>query len=130
MIPRILIGVLVCAIVAWLLIGLRAVILEQQGIDAFTRSRLQNQRELTAARDDFTRAAELTPDHLPELLEVRLLAFTRRRGQALALARHVAEAEPASVEAWALVASLATPEHPALVAQARARLRALSPQVH
>ncbi len=87
-------------------------------------SRAAREASLRRAIADTRSAQSLHPgDHGPLSLQIYLYAFANRRDRALAAADALIKAEPQNRLGWLALADL----DPSRAAQARARLRALSP---
>lgn len=128
MAARIALGVLVLAVLAWLVIGLRNARLENEAADALGSSPdTAPPARLAEARDAYRRAAELNPDTGPEVREAGIANFRGRPREALAVLRRVVDREPENFDAWLLIASAADDVDPALAARARERARELNP---
>ena len=131
MIARIaVVGAAVVAI-AWLATGLHAADLERRANDvgANQPGKFSIPNAERASRF-YERSRRFNPDTRPILLEANLLSFFRAgNDRALALAREVTRREPDNVNAWAIVAGMASRLDPPLAVRARRRIRELSPPV-
>jgi hypothetical protein len=129
---RPLIAVVALVALAWLAIGLRSTLLEENGRDALARSegsRLAAD-DLAQALDDLDGARFANPGTTTRLVEARLLAADGRPDAALAVAEEVAADEPENIEAWVLVhlAALATKDD-RRAEHSLAAIRGLNPQL-
>jgi hypothetical protein len=131
MIARITVLVVAAAAIAWLGTGLHAADLEARGtnVGANQPGKFSIPRAREASRF-YDRSRRFNPDTRPILLEANLLTFFRAgNDRALALAREVTRQEPDNVNAWAIVAGMASRLDPPLAVRARQRIRELSPPV-
>ena len=132
MLTRIAVISVAIVAIAWLATGLHASDLELHGNAVGARAqaaRLDFAQAQRAARP-YERARAFNPDTRPILLEANLLSFFRAgNDRALALAKDVARREPDNVNAWAIVAGMATRLDPPLAVRARRRIAELSPPV-
>jgi hypothetical protein len=96
--------VLALCVGAWLVVGYRAIKLEEKGQAAVTDLRdgpisPAKQRDAFDALDD---ARFLNADQAPNLIEGNLSLFTSDRQRAVALAREITTKEPQNVSGWFL----------------------------
>lgn len=127
MLARALLLVAALAVGGWLLVQERAARAESE----LTHLAFATKGPVDAAhvRSLLATDRRLNPDHRSDLFEGVLLARDGRPGAAVAALRRAVAAEPENVEAWALLASAAARQDPALATRARARVRALAPPV-
>jgi hypothetical protein len=131
MLARIAVLVVAAAAVVWLATGLHAADLEQRAtnIGANRPGNFSIPKAREASRL-YERSRRFNADTRPILLEANLLSFFRAgNDRALALARAVTRREPDNVNAWAIVAGMASRVDPPLAVRARRRIRELSPPV-
>jgi hypothetical protein len=117
-------------VLGWLVLGLRAVRLEDQATAVIDRARAgdavsgEDERQ---ARDRLRRARELSPDLGPMIKEGQLLEALGRRREADLVARAVALEEPDNLQAWFL-ALAASPDDQSRESSL-AQLRRLNPYI-
>jgi hypothetical protein len=132
MIARISVLFVAVVAIAWLATGLHAANLERHAneVGAASSSGRPDFHQAQRAASLYERARAFNPDTRPILLEAGLLSFFRAGNlRALRLARDVIGREPDNVNAWAIVAGLATRLDPPLAMRARQRIAKLSPPV-
>lgn len=129
MIARLALVMIAATALAWQVIGVREVHLENAGTHAAAASLRGDTSGLAQAHELLRRAGALSLDREPEFRELQILSSLDRRREALALARRLAGHERDNVMAWITIARLARDQDPALAAQAQARVRALKPAV-
>lgn len=131
MIARVAVVLVAAVVIAWLATGLHAADLEQRATNVGANR--PGQFSIPKAREAsrfYERSRRFNPDTRPILLEAGLLSFFRAgNDRALALAREVTRREPDNVNAWAIVAGMASRLDPPLAVKARRRIRELSPPV-
>jgi hypothetical protein len=125
------IGLVVFAgfVLAWLAVGLRAVVLEDRA-DAVlerTAARTASPEEVHHAERWLDQAAKLNPDRGPDLKKVRLLHEVGRDRDTLGITTQVVADEPENLDAWYLI--YATDHDPARRSAALARMRGLNPYI-
>jgi hypothetical protein len=117
-------------VLAWLMLGARAVRLEDQASAVTDRARAGEAvaaAEVEQARERLGDARELSPDQGPSIREGQLLEAVGRKAEADFIARSVALAEPDNMQAWFLAWVAATDEE--AKERALAQLRRLNPFV-
>src|SRR6188472_3926432 len=120
MLARTLLVVAALAAGGWLFVQERAARAESR----LTHLAFETKRPVDAAEARSLLATDrrLNPDHRPDLFEGVLLAREGRPRAGVAALRRAVAAEPENVEAWALLASAAARQDPALATRARARV--------
>jgi hypothetical protein len=125
---RAVLALLAVLVLAWLLVGARAVRLEDQASAVTDRARAGeplSAAEVEQARQRLQAARDLSPDKGPSIREGQLLEAVGRRAEADFLARSVAVIEPDNMQAWFLAWVTATDED--AKERALAQLRRLNP---
>jgi hypothetical protein len=120
-------GSLACA--AWLAAGLGPVRDQAAAVALVSGPRAPAPATVDRSERLLRRAAAATRSREPDLRRAQLLLFAGREAAAVRVALGVVRDEPANAEAWTVLARAATVGDPALAARARARFRALNPQV-
>jgi predicted Zn-dependent protease len=124
MAARVLLVVIALAAGGWLLVQERAASAEQD----LTRIAFEN-GDLADAKRLLAADRRLNPDHRADLFEAVILGRQGDFRGAVAAIQRVTRAEPENIEAWGLLASVATRTDQKLAAEAQARARRLSPPV-
>jgi predicted Zn-dependent protease len=112
----------------WLVLGLRAVRLEEQANATIQRARTGPvaPADVNRALDDLAEAGRLSPDQAPLIDQGELLAAAHRNDEARAIAKRVTEVEPDNLQGWYLAWVVADPDKRAK-AHAKRRLLELNP---
>ena len=124
-------AVALCAVVVAvpLAVDLRGVLLVREAREVIgSDPAALSETEAARALDLLRRAARLTPDSEPEVLEVTLLFLQHRERESARVAERLVRAEPDNVVAWRLAAGLRKRLDPARAPAADARVRALDPR--
>jgi hypothetical protein len=119
---------LVLLVLGWLVVGARAVRLEDQAGAVIDRARAGqpvSEAEMRQARDRLVQARDLSPDLGPKIKEGQLAEALGRKHEAALLAGAAATEEPDNLQAWFL-AWAAAPDDQARE-QTLAQLRRLNP---
>jgi hypothetical protein len=117
------------AVVAWLVLSLRAVELQSDAAATLERARsgAVSQDDVLRARSSLRSARRLSVDRGSMILESILLAATSQREEAIAMAERVVAEEPASMEGWRLLYQLTEATDEQRAAEALERVAALNP---
>ena len=127
--PRAALALCAVLVAVPLAVGLRSVLLVRDARDVIGADPAAlSPPDAARALDLLHRAARLTPDSEPEVLEVTLLFLQHRERESARVAERLVRDEPDNVVAWRLVAGLRKRLDPARAPAAEARVRALDPQ--
>jgi hypothetical protein len=128
MIARAALALLVVAVLAWLVLGLRNARLEADGAALIGSTPAKaSPADLAKARDAYRRATKLNAGSGPDVRLAGLANFTGHPREAVARLLDVVSREPENFDAWFLLSSVAPRVDPTLAARARARARELNP---
>ena len=127
--PRAALALCAVVVAVLLAVGLRGALLVREARDVIgSDPAALSEPGAARALDLLRRAARLTPDSEPEVLEITLLFLRHRDRESARVAERLVRAEPDNVVAWRLVAGLRRRLDPARAPAAEARVRALDPQ--
>jgi hypothetical protein len=100
---------------AWLVVGVRAIRLEDDANAILDRAQAGPipQEEVDAALDDLDKARRLSADQGPRISEGQLLLAAGHSGSARAVAGQVTKDEPDNLQGWYLTWLAANPNTPA-----------------
>ena len=116
-------------VAAWLVLGMRAVRLEDQADAVIDRARAGSvpQADVERAENDLRTAADLSPDQGPVIMQGQLYQATGRAQEAVSLADLVAREEPDNLQAWVL--AWAAENDPQAKKRAHAQMLRLNPYI-
>jgi hypothetical protein len=127
---RIALGLVAALVLAAFLYYVQNVHTEFDGINAAGHAiETRNPADLARAQRLLHDAGELNPDTRPELFESRLLVGFGRNREALRILNDIVRREPSNFLAWKQIEAIEQRRDPARAAEARRRLREISPPV-
>jgi hypothetical protein len=121
--------VLAVLVAAWLVVGMRAVRLEDQANAVIDRARAGSvpEAEVKRAIDDLGKATDLSPDQGPVIMQGQLYEATGHDQEAVLFAYLAANDEPDNLQAW--IVAWAAEDVPEAREQAHDEMLRLNPYI-